>query len=403
MPDPQDQAASASYRRYFWLVACAGFASMAGMRLCDTLLPELARYFNAEIGAAAGAVSMFAIAYGVLQLVYGPLGDHYGKQRVICMAVAVSALLNLALVFSPDLSVLIGLRFLAGATAGGIIPLSMAYIGDSVPYTRRQQELAKFLPATILGMIFGQWAGGVFGDTLGWRAAFALLALLFGAATMLMARDLPPVPSAASRKDSKSYAAQIMLVLRTPWARRIMIAALIEGCFAYGAFVFIPVHLYKHFGLSLTMAGGIVVLYGLGGLGYTLFARRIVTRLGEQSMVVYGSVLMAAGFCLLAFAPSWVWSLPASAVAGFGFYLIHNTLQANATQMAPQARGTAVSLFACSLFLGQSIGVSIIALLLESLGTRLALLPSVIALPLLGLWLASAIKRHRNAEERSHG
>src|SRR5690606_29973973 len=106
VPHPKDQADSALYRRYFWLVCCAGFASMASMRLCDTLLPDLARYFNAEIGAAAGAVSMFAIAYGVLQLAFGPLGDRYGKQRVICTAVAVSALLNLALVFAPDLPIL---------------------------------------------------------------------------------------------------------------------------------------------------------------------------------------------------------------------------------------------------------------------------------------------------------
>jgi predicted MFS family arabinose efflux permease len=43
---------------------------------------------------------------------------------------------------------------------------------------------------------------------------------------------------------------------------------------------------------------------------------------------------------------------------GLGFYMLHNTLQTNATQMAPERRGAAVSAFAFSYFLGQSVGVS---------------------------------------------
>jgi predicted MFS family arabinose efflux permease len=48
-------------------------------------------------------------------------------------------------------------------------------------------------------------------------------------------------------------------------------------------------------------------------------------------------------------------------MAGLGFYMLHNTLQVQATQMAPAARGTAVTLFASSLFFGQSTGVLLMA------------------------------------------
>lgn len=47
--------------------------------------------------------------------------------------------------------------------------------------------------------------------------------------------------------------------------------------------------------------------------------------------------------------------------AGLGFYMLHNALQTQATQMAPQARGSAVTLFACLLFFGQSTGVLLVA------------------------------------------
>ena len=58
---------------------------------------------------------------------------------------------------------------LSGAAGAGIVPLSMAWIGDTVPYERRQATLARFLTGTILGMSAGQLAGGLFADTVGWR------------------------------------------------------------------------------------------------------------------------------------------------------------------------------------------------------------------------------------------
>lgn len=388
------------------------------MRICDTLLPDLASSFGVPISDTAGTVAMFAIAYGVLQLVYGPLGDRYGKQRVIKWMVAGSAVINLALALTPDLTTLIGLRFVAGAAAAGIVPLSLAYIGDSVPYVHRQHELAKLMSAIIMGMIFGQWSGGILADTLGWRAAFLLLAAMFGAVTLLMmVRGRPasasasksattpapasPSPSAAistsaneQRSHRQGYFSQLRYILSNAWPRRVLSAALLEGCTAYGALVYVPVHLYQRFDLSLTLAGGIVVFYGLGGFAYTLFARRIIKRLSEQRMAAYGGLSIALGYALLAFATSWPWAIPACAIAGFGFYLLHGTLQTNATQMAPRARGTGMSLFACSLFLGQSIGVSLYAYLLAHYDSAVVFIPSIVLLPLLGLWVGWSIK-HR--------
>ena len=59
---------------------------------------------------------------------------------------------------------------------------------------------------------------------------------------------------------------------------------------------------------------------------------------------------------------------PAIALIGLGFYMLHNTLQTNATQMAPEARGLAVSLFAFALFTGQSVGVALAAPVMDRYG-----------------------------------
>ena len=150
-------AAAAEASAALRLLSAAAFASMASMRVCDPMLPLLATEFGVSIGKAAQTISAFAIAYGLLQLFYGPLGDRYGKTRVISLAVLACTLANLAAVFAPTIDALVALRAVAGAAAAGVIPLTMAWIGDSVPYERRQQVLAQFLMATIFGMIAGQW------------------------------------------------------------------------------------------------------------------------------------------------------------------------------------------------------------------------------------------------------
>ena len=111
--------------------------------------------------------------------------------------------------------------------------------------------------------------------------------------------------------------------------------------------------------MSLSIAGALVMLYGVGGVAFAAVARALVERLGERAMVGLGASLMAGSMLAIAFAPRWWWAMPSCALLGLGFYMMHNTLQVNATQMAPQRRGAAVSCFASCLFLGQSAGVAL--------------------------------------------
>ena len=104
-----------------------------------------------------------------------------------------------------------------------------------------------------------------------------------------------------------------------------------------------------------------MVLYGVGGLLYSLQARRWLNLLGERGLALTGAALVALGLLLLAWATQVGWAVAGCFFSGLGFYMLHNTLQTQATQMAPHARGSAVTLFACMLFLGQSCGVVLTA------------------------------------------
>ena len=173
-------ALPASTRRSVLLLSLATFSSMAAQRVCDAMLPELARVFSVGLGQAAQVVSLFAVVYGLSQLFYGPLGDRLGKLQVISVATLGCSLGNLAALFVTSLDALVLARMAVALGAAAIIPLSLAWIGDSVEYDRLQETLARVGLGTTLGLVGGQLVGGLMTDTLGWRWSFGLLTLLFG-------------------------------------------------------------------------------------------------------------------------------------------------------------------------------------------------------------------------------
>lgn len=388
-------------RRIILLLAMAGFASMASMRVTDAMLPALSAAFSRPVADVAQNITLFAIAYGVMQLCYGPLGDRFGTLRVIGLATLACALGALGSALSGSLPVLLAFRTLSGATAAAIIPLSMAWVGDNVPYERRQVALAHMLSGAVLGLICGQVAGGYLADTLGWQAAFALLMLCFLAAGSLLLVKLrrhPELSPAGASQGRINFVSRSLEVLHITRARHILMLVFFEGIAAFGALAFVASHLYARLDISLTQAGLMVALFGVVGLVFAVLAKPLVARLGEPGLATAGGLLMGLGFVLLALTAQ-----PASATfgafcAGLGFYMMHSTLQLNATQMAPAIRGTAMAVFAGCLFLGQSVGVSLGGLILSIADSQWLLTGAGIWLFALGLTFAWRLRQWRAAQ-----
>src|SRR5690625_8036564 len=147
--------AAASQRLIIILLALAGFASMASMRITDAMLPALSQDFARPIADVAQNITVFAIAYGLMQLIYGPLGDRHGALRVISLASLACAIGTLGTALADSLTTLLIFRTLNGATAAAIIPLSMAWVGDNVPYEERQIPLIHMLSRCVLGLTAG--------------------------------------------------------------------------------------------------------------------------------------------------------------------------------------------------------------------------------------------------------
>jgi predicted MFS family arabinose efflux permease len=217
--------------------------------------------------------------------------------------------------------------------------------------------------------------GGFAADHLDWRTPFWGITVLFAltaAFLMRMNGGLPARAKASSPSHGSSMArmtSEFRLVLALPWARVVVLTVFAEGAFLYGAFAYIVSHLHQTHGVALALASQVAMLFGFGGMLFALGARYLVGRLGEGGLVLWGGLLVAVSFVVVATGAQWWYSIPACFFAGLGFYMLHNTLQINATQMAPERRGAAVAAFAAAFFTGQSVGIAVDGVLIDRIGT----------------------------------
>jgi predicted MFS family arabinose efflux permease len=377
------------------VLAAAAFLSAAGARVMDPLLHVVASDFGTTVPAVSIVVAAYTLPYGICQIFLGPLGDRFGKLRVITLALVAYAVATGACALASGLPTLTVLRMFAGGTSAAIIPIGMAAIADSVSYQDRQVTLSRFLNGIVLAQILAGPVGGVFGQYLGWRGVFVLLAVGAVVVSGLLAMRLKRFPDRASGGATFSMDNYATL-LRPGLARIILLAAMIDGVVLMGSFPFMAPFMHEAFGLPYAAVGGVLACFGIGALIYTRIVRRLVPLLGEHGMVLAGAVVMAAGVAVGTATPVWAGFLVAQVMMGLGFFLLHGVLQARATEMLPRARATAVASFAFTLFLGQSLGALAMGALIFHLGYRGAFLLDGVAIVGLGSWLFVLLRRQKS-------
>jgi YNFM family putative membrane transporter len=399
---------SGAERASLLVLGLAAFMVQADARVIDPLLHVIAREFATTPANAAIVISSYALPYGLFQLLYGPLGDRIGKLRVMAGCLSVFSAGTFACAFVPNIPAFALLRFLTGVAAAAVIPMSLGYIGDKFPYQTRQVALARFMSALMIGQIVGSTLGGLFGQFFGWRAVFLVLGVAALAVSILLGRESRQFAEAAklSRPIGPSILAvplagsvifigmlrivapawSILLqagggcllvyalitqyggMLKRPGAPLVLGTVLLEGLFVFGGLSYLASSLTDRFGINYAYAGLMVAGFGLGGLVYSVSVKRLIGRVGELGILLLGGALLGAAFVTVGLMPSWHWFVPTVVVLGMGYYTMHGTLQTKATELAPEARGTAVSLFAFFFFMGQATGPQLLGSVLTSYG-----------------------------------
>jgi YNFM family putative membrane transporter len=395
-PPPTAGARLGAGRVYLFL-SFAGFAIGANLRVTDPLLPTIAQEFATTVGTAALVAMVFALAHGVLQFFFGPLGDRIGKLPVIAVAALVSGVISAASAFAGSLTALAALRMLSGFATAAIVPLSLAYVGDTTSYEQRHAALARYTGTLMLGLIFGQVLAGLIAEFWGWRAVFLLIGVVFVLAGVGLAfsAGLRGQGNGGDTPASLGYRDMLGLLKRRP-VQWVLGSVFLQGMVTFTAAAFVGAHLHDRFGLSLSAIGVLLAIFAGGGLIYALFTLQTVSRLGERGVLAVGGLGFAISFLAMTLATDWHVFPPALFVAGIALMMVHNNFQARATQMAPEARGAALSLFATLIFLGQTIGFAGASLIYDRWGGAPILLIAALVFPAVAFVFRAFVTRPKS-------
>ena len=311
-------------------------------------LPAIGEGFGASMAQTQLTLSALLLAFGLSQLVWGPLSDRFGRRPVLLWGLGLYTVASFVIVFAPSIDWLILGRIAQGMALGAAVMGARAIVRDLFEPLAGAHAMSRAL--TGLGLIACLCAplGGWLADQLGWRWALLATALSGASCWLLVQRQFQ---ESLARLD-----AQALNPLRL-WRRWMEIGshstflgftalsvATWGGLFSFlatSSFVFIQIH-----GFSRTRYGLVMLSMSLVYIVGTLICRRLLPRLGVQRSVRLAALLsLGAGLSMLALAYAGWHSPWALILPQYLFMLAHGVhqpcSQSGAVGPFPQSAGTA--------------------------------------------------------------
>ncbi|MBN8919497.1 MAG: MFS transporter [Rhizobiales bacterium] len=380
--------------RILTVIAFASFVSSMFIRMTDPLVPQIATEFAIEPRTAALLSTAFAVPLALMQPILGPVGDLVGKTRVILTCLFILCISGIIGALVTSFPMLIAARLVAGMAAGGVFPVSVAVLGDLVPYEERQVRMGRLLTAGISGTLAGAALSGVIADMIPWRGIFALYsacaAVAFVGCFFSLRRVKLAPPGAV---NIHAMVAQYRQVLRNPRSAILYGAVFVEGVVLLGIFPFVAVLLVSIGEPRASIAGLVLSAFMVGGLVYSMLVGQLVARFSTKTLMIGGGFIVAAALLVQATIPPWPVQLLVFLVMGTGFYTLHACILVFMTELAPEARGTAVAGHALSYFSGQAIGPVLYGLGFALIGAPPTIAIAAVSMALVGVVTARLLGR----------
>ncbi len=212
------------------LVAFVVFASALFMRTTDPIIPQIAAGLNVEPATAALLSTAATLPYALVQPLVGALADMFSKAWLMLLSLLILSVATLVCGFAGNFEILIIARVIAGLAAGGVIPISFAFVGDKIPIAERQVAMGRLLFAIMTGNLLGAALAGVIADMVGWRGVFFATGA-FG--LLVLAAAVPGflgMKEDAGRFDLSTLVPNYVSIFRNPLAKICFGAVFLEAC-----------------------------------------------------------------------------------------------------------------------------------------------------------------------------
>lgn len=284
------------------LAMALSLALLLGMQAMATdlylpALPMLARDLSAAMPAVQLTMSAFVLAFGLAQLLWGPVADRFGRRPVLRAGLALFALASIGAALARDVEAVVAWRAAQGAGVAASVVCARAMLRDVFEPQHGAHVMSQAMSGLGVIAVAAPVAGGAIAAAAGWRSTMVLLAAV-GAA--LLAFVVWRVPETVRARNPRATQGRALLAqLGRTLAHPVFRAWTLLVCATYGGvMVFLAgasFVLIDHLGLSAWQCG---LALGSNSIAYvfgTFICRRLLARHG-----LAGAVQRAAGFTALA-------------------------------------------------------------------------------------------------------
>ncbi len=274
-----------------------GLLALVGPAAIDMYLPALPRIAE-EFGRSETAVQMtltgYFIAFGVAQLVYGPLADQYGRRLPIFLGLAIFIAGALGSALAGTVEALVAWRTVQGLGGAALMVVPRAIIRDQYTGVEATRLMAMIMLVIAISPMLAPLAGSGIMAVSGWRAVFFVLAAL-GVLSAVLTLFAQPETLPKEARVKISVASMLRggrLLLTDPG---FMGVTLIGGFGMASFFVFVasaPFVYVEQFGLTPTGFSVAFAVNALGFFGASQMASWLGAKIGIRNLVWWG----VAGF-----------------------------------------------------------------------------------------------------------
>lgn len=295
-------------RRVLMAIVLGQFAfGLLAMTICIPSMQDWAEQFRVAQSTVQLSFSVYVLAFGGLQLVFGPLSDRLGRKSVVLGGLALAVLASFMAALAPSMTWLLAARAVQGAGAAAGMVVGRAMVQDGFPGPERTRVMAYVGMAMGLSPPAATLLGGQLHVHLGWQANFVVMglagALLWWASwrwlPQMQTRPAQAQESSATLLSSLASVGRDYLRLWREPGFRMM--ALLLGCTTAAFYAFLaasPVVL-RSYGLGPDRIGWVIMCipfsYILGNYLTSLLARRF----GEALLLRAGQSCSVTGVLLL--------------------------------------------------------------------------------------------------------
>lgn len=349
-PAPSDAALRPRAAPPAWILVALTSIGPFSLQILLPSLPGLAVRFAVPPGTAQLALTVYLVGVAVGQLLYGPLSDRFGRRPFALAGLALFLLASTGAAAAGSIGWLIAGRMLQAVGACSGMVLARAMIRDCYPRDRAASVMAYvFMGMTVAPMI-APAIGGLIDQALGWRAIFALTAVVGAVLLAAVAARLPETLAAPQRLPGIAgfLRANLALVRRPAFA-------VFAGSFATSSGVFFaflagaPFVVVNGLGLPPTAYGVAFIVISLAYAGGNFVTARLAQRFGVARLLLAGTAVTFLGAAL---SLASVLVLPLSLAVVFGPAMLmalgNGVAQANAmagaVSVRPKLAGTASGL-----------------------------------------------------------